>query len=108
MLCQSTLVSKLLSRHSLFKYGRLLKIHYNLNLALLKNMILPRPSYSCPDCMRKCTSASGLTRHRNASHRPLTPALDDEGDDAGEIFTYHRHPNLTGKAFCCFLLKLLF
>ena len=62
-------------------------------------MILPRPSYSCPDCSRKCTSTSGLTRHRNASHRPLTPMLDDEGDDAGENFTYRRHPYLTGKAF---------
>ena len=68
-------------------------------------MILPRPSYSCPDCTRKCTSASGLTRHHNASHRQLTPTLDDEGDDAGENFTYRRHPNLTGKAFLCFLVN---
>jgi hypothetical protein len=62
-------------------------------------MILPRPSYSCPDCTRKCTSASGLTRHHNALHRPLTPTLDDEGEDAGENFTYRQHPYLTGKAF---------
>jgi hypothetical protein len=70
---------------------------------------LPHALYSCPDCTRKCTSASGLTRHRNASHFPLTPTLDDEGEDAGENFTYRRHPYLTGKvAFWCFLFKLLF
>src|SRR5882762_7182911 len=60
-------------------------------------MILPRPTFSCPDCAQKCTSASGLTRHRNAVHRELTPTLDDEGNDTGENFTYRRHPYLTGK-----------
>lgn len=65
-------------------------------------MVLPRPTYSCPDCLRKCTSSSGLTRHRNILHRELTPALDEEGDETGENFTYHRHPYLTGKVviFC--------
>jgi len=70
-------------------------------------MILPRPTYSCPECARKCTSASGLTRHYN-THRPLTPGPGDEGDDAGENFTYRRHPYLTGMAFCYSLLKPLF
>lgn len=54
-----------------------------------------RNSYSCPDCTRKCSSASGLTRHQNAAHRPLTPLPDDDGDE--ENFSYNRHRYLTGE-----------
>ncbi|KAH8979145.1 hypothetical protein EDB86DRAFT_2814988 [Lactarius hatsudake] len=53
-----------------------------------------RSSYACPDCTRKCSSSSGLTRHHNASHQPLTPTPDDNGED-GEVFFYRRHHLLT-------------
>ncbi len=52
------------------------------------------PSYSCLDCTQKCSTSSGLTRHHNMSHRPLTPTPDDNSD--AEIFSYHRHRHLTG------------
>ncbi|KAH9028665.1 hypothetical protein EDB85DRAFT_1867717 [Lactarius pseudohatsudake] len=52
-----------------------------------------RSSYACPDCTQKCSSSSGLTRHHNASHRPLTATPDGNGGE--EIFSYRRHHLLT-------------
>ncbi|KAL1673537.1 hypothetical protein EV122DRAFT_255108 [Schizophyllum commune] len=50
-----------------------------------------RSTYVCPEprCQRVCTSLSGLTRHRNAAHRDITPVAEDEEDPAHSTTYYH-------------------
>ncbi|KAJ7639463.1 hypothetical protein FB45DRAFT_1134946 [Roridomyces roridus] len=48
-------------------------------------------AFTCPLCQKNCTSASGLTRHRNAQHREFTPASEGEDDNT---FRRTSHPLL--------------
>ncbi|KAH7906149.1 hypothetical protein BJ138DRAFT_1016682 [Hygrophoropsis aurantiaca] len=56
-----------------------------------------RSSYTCPDCPRRnFKSGRGLTQHRNAKHRDLSPASDLENDASAS--TKHLHRFLNGQS----------
>ncbi|KAF6759278.1 hypothetical protein DFP72DRAFT_1031991 [Ephemerocybe angulata] len=59
--------------------------------------LLPNTSVhlTCPHCSKKCKGSTGLSRHVNAKHRPITPPPDDERREEHR-FSYVSHPVLTG------------
>ncbi|KAK7012554.1 hypothetical protein R3P38DRAFT_3019709 [Favolaschia claudopus] len=47
-------------------------------------------SFDCPDCLKRCTSKGGLSRHRQI-HRQFTPASEEEDENS---FQRRFHPLL--------------